>query len=242
MTPTDEQLINAYADGELTPDEEASVLERLQTDAAFARRVCELDQLKKQIGLAYATPPRRIRQHANRVRNHFGDYRSWAAACLILAVGAVAGWLAHTPSQSDRLVLLDPTGRGGAPAAAGSPDTRIVFHLNNPDQSVAGELLDEVERILLAYQVGKRPLRVEIVSHGQGLTLLRERLSLHKARVRDLARRFENLTFVACLNTMERLRTEHGVEVQLVPEAEVTRSGVSHVVRRQREGWSYIRV
>lgn len=117
-----------------------------------------------------------------------------------------------------------------------------MFHLNSSDQSAAGELLDEVERMLLIYRADERPLRVEIVSHGVGLALLRERLSLYKARVRELAGTFENLTFVVCLNTMERLRVEHGIEVQLVPEAELTRSGVSHVVRRQREGWSYISV
>ena len=36
--------------------------------------------------------------------------------------------------------------------------------------------------------------------------------------------------------------TEQGIEVTRVPEAEVTRSGVSREVRLQREGWAYIRV
>jgi len=35
---------------------------------------------------------------------------------------------------------------------------------------------------------------------------------------------------------------ERGIEVKLIPDAEVIDSGVSHVVKRQREGWSYIRV
>lgn len=239
MTSSDEQLINAYVDGELKPDEQAKVLERLQNDPMFARRVCELEKLKKQIALAYAAPPQHHRYREHRAGH---SHRSWAAALLMLAIGGIAGWIAHAPPPTDRLVVLDPSGRGQAPATADSPETRIVFHLNNPDQSAAGELLDEVERMLLAYQMDKRSLRVEIVSHGEGLALLRERLSMHKPQVRDLARRFENLTFVACLNTMERLRVENGIEVKLVPEAEITRSGVSHVVRRQREGWSYIRV
>ncbi len=96
--------------------------------------------------------------------------------------------------------------------------------------------------MLLAYRSEGQPLRVEVVSHSDGLGLLRERLTQHKARIRQLARRFSNLTFVACQNTIDRLRVEQGIEVRLIPDAEVIDSGVSHVVNRQREGWSYIRV
>lgn len=144
--------------------------------------------------------------------------------------------------ERECLVVLDGDGRGQAPATAAGDALRLVFHLTAPEQTVAGDLLDEVERLLVSYRAEGRPLRVEVVSHGDGLALLRDRLSAHKARIRALARRFDNLTFVACLNTIERMRTEHGIEVVLVPEAEVTRSGVSRVVRRQREGWAYIRV
>ena len=138
--------------------------------------------------------------------------------------------------------MLDAQGRGQAPATADSEETRIVFHLTNSDQQLAGELLDEVERMLVSYQADRRPLRVEVVSHSDGLTLLRDSLSQHKARIHNMAGRFGNLTFVACRNTIERLRVEHGIEVKLIPDAEVIDSGVSHVVKRQKQGWSYIRV
>jgi hypothetical protein len=164
-----------------------------------------------------------------------------------LALGIVSGWVlhAHAPdlgTQGERFVVLDPDGRGQAPAVAGEGDTRIVFHLTNPDQAVAGELLDEVEAMLSAYQTDGRPLRVEVVSHSEGLDLLRERLSQHKTRIHQLAGQFSNLTFVACQNTINRLKVERGIEVRLVPDAEIIDSGVSHVVKRQKEGWSYIRV
>jgi len=110
------------------------------------------------------------------------------------------------------------------------------------DPMVAGELLDEVETMLHAYQADDRPLRVEVVSHADGLELLRQSLTVHESRIHELAEAYDNLTFVACKNTIDRLRVNHGIEVQLVPDAEVTDSGVSHVVKRQQQGWSYIRV
>ena len=117
-----------------------------------------------------------------------------------------------------------------------------MVHLTNPDQAVAGELLDDVEHMLRAYQQDGQPLRVEIVSHGEGLDLLRSRLSEHRERISALSRTFANLTFVACKNTIDRVQVSQGIEVNMLPEAEVTESGVNHVVKRQKEGWTYIRV
>ena len=144
--------------------------------------------------------------------------------------------------ERNRFVVLDADGRGQTPATAANDETRIVFHLTNADPLVAAELLDEVEGMLAAYQADHRPLRVEVVSHSEGLDLLRESLSGHKERIHQLAVRFPNLAFVACKNTIDRLRVERGIEVKLIPDAEVIDSGVSHVVKRQKEGWSYIRV
>ena len=96
--------------------------------------------------------------------------------------------------------------------------------------------------MLAAYRADGRALRVEVVSHSEGLGLLRDRLSQHKERIHDLAGQFSNLTFVACQNTINRLKVERGIEVKLITDAEVMDSGVNHVVRRQKQGWSYIRV
>ena len=239
MSTDQDLLLQAYVDGELDAEQQAELLEALDRDPALARRACELENLKRQVRLAYADIPGAASRAPARGRS---PLVAAAAGLVLVLLGGLAGWSLHPAQPPDRLVMLDAGGRGQAPAVAENRETRIVFHLKSPDQAAAGELLDEVERMLVAYESDHRPLRVEIVSHGEGLALLRERLSQHRARVRRLAQRFGNLTFVACLNTMERLRVEQGIEVRLVPEAEVTRSGVSHVVKRQREGWSYIRV
>jgi intracellular sulfur oxidation DsrE/DsrF family protein len=239
MTTDDELHLNAYVDGELSADQQTELLEAMRRDRQLAQRACALANLKKQVRLAYTDLPQRAAPGRTRTGSRWA---SLAAGVLLLALGGLSGWLVHAVTQPERFVVLDPTGRGQAPATAEVDETRIVFHLNDPSQAKAGDLLDEVEHLLQAFEADGRPLRVEIVGHGDGLGLLRERLSAHKVRVRELARRYENLTFVACLNTMERLRVEQGIEVKLLPEAEVTRSGVSHLVKRRRDGWAYIRV
>lgn len=240
MKRIDELEKNAFVDGELSPDQQAELLEALRDDPTLAREICGLQNIKARIKLAYEQPPQPV---AAAARRGYDGWRSLAAGLALLGLGMLGGWLLHPqPAAQDRFVMLDADGRGQAPAQADSRETRIVFHLTNPDQTTAGELLDDVEDMLAAYRADSTPLRVEIVSHGEGLGLLRASLSQHRRRISSLAGEYSNLTFVACQNTMTRLQVEKGIEVRLLPEAEVTDSGVSHVVRRQREGWTYIRV
>ena len=234
LTP---QELHALVDGELPPDQQAAALEALRQDPKLAREVCELRQLKAQVQAAYPLPqkPRAERP------SHVSRWAVAASVLLAMLVSGISGWQLNQAATAERLVVLDSDGRGQAPAVANNEETRIVVHVTSADMAAAKDILDEVEGLLVAYEQDGRPLRVEVVSNGKGLALLREGLSAHKARIRTLSHRFENLTFVACLNTIERLRVEKGIEVRLVPEAEVTRSGVARVVKRRREGWAYIK-
>ena len=232
--------LHAYVDGELSPEQQAEMLAEMQRDPELARQVCEIQNLKSRLKLAYDTPPGMPRDKPTKNRPYI---QSIAAGFLLLAIGLSGGWLLHDqlPTTS-RIVLLDPEGLGQAPATAESPETRIVFHLTQADPQVSGELLEEIEQMMSTFREQGRPLRVEIVSHSKGLSLVRQRLSQHKNRIAKMARSYPNLTFVACSNTIQRLKVERGIEVQLVPQAKLTPSGVTHVVKRQKQGWSYIRV
>lgn len=240
MSSNDDLELSAYIDGELTDDERVEMLAAMRANPDLAREACELNNLKNQLQLAYANPPGLDKQHS---RGRRGPWTAIAASVVMLSAGLVGGMmLGNNTATQERFVILDAEGRGEAPASADSPETRIVVHLTNPDQAVAGELLDDVEQMLKAYERDGQPLRVEIVSHGEGLDFLRSRLSEHRARIHALADHFHNLTFVACKNTIDRVEVSQGIEVNIVPEAEITQSGVEHVVTRQKQGWSYIRV
>lgn len=236
----DNSTLHAYVDGELSEAERAELLEAITQDAELAREACALGNLKQQVQLAYTNPPGSTPCTLTPGKT---PWRAIAASVLMLAVGLLGGWLLSDKyAATQRFVVLDAGGRGQAPATADSQETRIVFHLTNADQTLAGELLDDVEHILRAYQHDGKPLRVEIVSNDGGLSLLRARLSQHKQRISRLASLYGNLTFVACKNTIERMQVSEGIEIRILPEVEIINSGVNHVVKRQREGWAYIRV
>lgn len=237
MTDIKPHELHALVDGELPPEQQAEMLDALRQDPALAREACELRALKAHIQAAYPLESAPEPSQPSRAS------RGIAAAAIALAmiISGISGWQLRNTTAPERLVVIDSEGRAQAPATAESEETRIVVHVTGDDMNHASDLLDEVEGLLSAYQADGKPLRVEVISHGKGLALLREGLSTQKDRIRDLSRNFENLTFVACMNTMERLRVEKGIEVQLVPEAEVTRAGIARVVKRRREGWTYIK-
>ena len=237
-----EEMLNALVDGEFPPEERAERMARVKADDALAREACELRALKEMVRDAYAEPPEPARRPS---RATGASWPALAAAVLLGLLGGWFGWQWNGDSTvgGERFVVVDAEGRDpGGPVAAGSEETRIVFHITDPGETASTELLDEVEGALGHYREVGRPVRVEVVAHGEGLGLLRARLSSDPARIARLAARYPMLTFVACRNTIERLRVERGVEVVLLPEARLTDSGVAHLVRRQREGWVYIQV
>jgi intracellular sulfur oxidation DsrE/DsrF family protein len=248
MTPTGEaggeMELNSFVDGELALAERGTLLARAAQDPTLGEQICRLRGLKDQVRLAYEQPPLPVRRRRPRQRTPFclTSTVASALAAVALLIGLVTGWTLHHSDPAARFVLLDSAGRGAAPAAADSGEMRIVVHVVNADQAVAGEVLDEVESLLQAYERDGRPLRVEVVANGEGLGLLRAGFSRYEARIHTLAGRYPNLAFVACKNTIDRLRAFDGIEVRLVPDVEVTDSGVSRVVQRQREGWAYIQV
>lgn len=228
------ELLNALADGELTGAEREGLLARLGGDPEARARLCAIREAKARVAEAY--PP--LPEAAPRPRRRPAWPLAAAAVLLAAALAAVLG-----PGAPDRrMVLLDPLGVGERPAAVSDATLRIVFHVVDPSHTKAGELLEEVEGLLARHRDAGLPLRVEVVAHGEGLALLRAGLSRHRERIAALAGAYPNLTFVACHNTVTRLQVEEGIAVTLIPEAEVTRSGVAHVVRRQQEGWAYIQV
>ncbi|MGB0721984.1 MAG: hypothetical protein ACPGU7_06260 [Gammaproteobacteria bacterium] len=242
--PIDDLDLHSVIDGEADADTVAEVFSHMHEDAELAARGCELAHTKDLVRLAYATvEPPRAKPRATR--------RRWWAAAAVVVVGlatvvagaVLRGWHANPVNRSsaeDRVVVLDPDGSGRELADPSRQETRIVFQLANPTTAKADEVLNEIEGVLDLYSREHRQVRIEVVAHGDGLSHFRTRLSRHADRILSMARKYPNLTFVACRNTIERVNREQGFAASILPGVEIIESGVNHVARRQAEGWAYI--
>lgn len=230
-----EEFLNAFVDDQLTPDEKSRVYPAISGDEALNRQVCELRKLRDLVQLAYKdVEPATAAQHVPRRRMGLG-----IAAAIALAVSGVAGWVLHG--------TVDNTERGGfvgaqlrVPAAAPGEPVKIVVHLSEDEPQHVRQVLDDVEGLLKLYRSTRQQARIEVVMNGDGLALVRTDTSMAADRVRRMQSDYDNLSFVACQNAIDRLKKDKGIIAQLLPGVVVTDSGMAQLMRRQHQGWAYI--
>jgi hypothetical protein len=83
--------------------------------------------------------------------------------------------------------------------------------------------------------LGKANVQVEIVAYGPGLAMLKAEspVSARLAEALD-----GNVGLLACVNTMENTKT---TKSDMYGGIGYVQAGVTHIMKRQKEGWAYIR-
>ncbi len=235
---SDEQL-QAFVDDELGISERTEITEAISKDDALACRVCELMQLKDSVRLAYSEPP----QPANTMERWNASHKAMfsvkaVAAVMLLAVGTLIGGLLQP--QLNPSASIAPAGLAQI-APVGDEYKRVVFHISTADPGRLERALDDAEELLASYKDSPEKVQLEVVANAQGLTLLREDASPYAERIQRMAMLYDNLSFLACSRTIEKLKLK-GIDVHLVPDAEVIPAALEKIVDRLHEGWVYIRV
>jgi intracellular sulfur oxidation DsrE/DsrF family protein len=126
--------------------------------------------------------------------------------------------------------------------SSGNAQTKVLVHLARDDDAQLSQALDDIEGLLKHYRATHQTARVEVVVNGGGLKLVRTDTSAFAARIQRLQRDYDNLTFAACQNTIDRLAREQGINVRLLPGVITIDSGMAEIMRRQHQGWTYLQV
>lgn len=127
---------------------------------------------------------------------------------------------------------------GGVLAVGAGPGStakhRVVFQVTSEGDEQWDAVLGNVENMREA--LGAANTEVAVIGHSKGLGMLLAAGNKHAERMRKLAD--EGVAFIACENTM---RKKDVTRDQLLPFATTVDSGVAEVVRRQEQGWSYLK-
>ncbi|MBD3786883.1 MAG: DsrE family protein [Sphingomonadales bacterium] len=118
---------------------------------------------------------------------------------------------------------------------------RVAIHVDEDTVSVMNMALNNAANIEKHYADKGEEVVVEIVTYGPGLNMLREDVSPVKDRIAEMALQYENLTFSACLNTVEAVRQKTQKDVPLIEEASVVPSGAVRLMELQQQGYAYLR-
>ena len=131
-------------------------------------------------------------------------------------------------------VALAAAGVVGANAAAATPGTyKVVFQVSDADPGKWQMTLNNVRNAQT--ELGQDKVQVEIVAYGPGIGMLKADSEV-ATRLVEAAQ--TGAAVLACENSMRGFklaRTQMAGPVAYVP------SGVAHLIRRQTEGYAYIR-
>ena len=132
------------------------------------------------------------------------------------------------------LLSVSVAGLSGAAETSQGPH-RVVMHLNSGDEKVQRGALNNIRH--LYQEVGREHLRVELVVHGAGLTLLTKKDSTLAPELAQLKTAYE-AEFTACSNTM---KAQGLTRADLLDQVGRTVPAMVRLMELQEEGWAYIK-
>jgi intracellular sulfur oxidation DsrE/DsrF family protein len=124
---------------------------------------------------------------------------------------------------------------------AKSGEHHLILQLNTNDPAAMNLVLNNASNVAQYYKEAGEKVKIEVVTFGPGLHMLREDTSPVKARIETMALSTPEISYKACGNTQENMRKAESKDIPIVPQAQVVKSGVVHVMQREEQGWTYVK-
>lgn len=235
------EMINAYADGELQGSDRAEFESKLQDDPAAQQALQEVLAIKQQLAQAYRGATAPTQSPSRRMNYRLAGY----AALLLLAFSG--GWLgSNQVHQTDLQQLTEarsmPSNTDMLQVSSVQPAAgKYILHIDSKDQLKFKTALDKAESLVAMYQAAAHPYEIEVIANAGGLDMLREGETPYADRIRQLSQRYPNIKFIACSNAIERLQ-EKGIEANLIASVHQGSTALDQVVKRMNQGWTYMKI
>jgi len=110
---------------------------------------------------------------------------------------------------------------------------RVIFQVSDNDPAKWNLALNNAKNVQA--DLGKENVQIEIVAYGPGLGMLK---ADSKVGDRLAAALDDSVGLIACENTMQNTKV---TREQMYDGIAYVQAGVTHIMKRQQEGWAYIR-
>ena len=110
---------------------------------------------------------------------------------------------------------------------------RVIFQVSDNDKAKWDLALNNARNVQA--DLGKDNVQIEIVAYGPGLGMLKAESAVAPRLAGALD---DSVGLVACENTMKNTKV---TRADMYPGIGYVMAGVTHIMKRQQEGWSYIR-
>jgi hypothetical protein len=127
------------------------------------------------------------------------------------------------------------------PTATKKKEHRLILQVNTNDPAAMNLALNNATNVAQYYKDAGEKVKIEVVTFGPGLHMLRDDTSPVKSRIEEMALSTPEVTFKACGNTQEKMQKAESKDIPIVRQAEVVKSGVVRVMELQEKGWTYVK-
>jgi intracellular sulfur oxidation DsrE/DsrF family protein len=127
------------------------------------------------------------------------------------------------------------------PPAAAPKEHHLVLQVNSNDAAAMNLALNNATNVAQYYEKVGEPVKIEVVAFGPGLHMLRDDTSPVKARIETMALSTPEVSFKACGVTEENMRKTENKDIPIIPQAQVVKSGVVHIMELEEQGWTYVK-
>lgn len=111
---------------------------------------------------------------------------------------------------------------------------RIVMQLSSNDTLVWKGLMNNLKHLKAGWGDS---VVIEVVAHGPGLDFLTKEKTTQQEKIKHFKQM--GVMFIACENSMMERKIP---KESILNEADFVKMGIGEIVRKQEEGWSYIKV
>lgn len=108
----------------------------------------------------------------------------------------------------------------------------VVWDLSSTDTSEQAAVFRQINNALAQVP----DMQIEVVFHGQAVYAMMKDSTQFASRIK--AAKEKGVTMAVCNNSLKRLKIDPS---QIAPEGIVVPSAVVEIIRKQSEGWSYLK-
>ena len=145
------------------------------------------------------------------------------------------------PSRTAQMRHRAALARVVEPSTDKSKDHRLILQVNTNDPAAMNLALNNAMNVTEYYKELGEDVKIELVAYGPGLNMLRDDTSPVKARIETMALSTPEISYKACGNTRENMHKAENKDIPIIPQAQVVKSGVVHIIQRQEQGWTYVK-
>ena len=128
-----------------------------------------------------------------------------------------------------------------APALASDKPHRLALQISDGDEHKMNAVLNVAANVSRYYSDKGEEVEIRIVAFNAGLDMLLADRSPVLTRLKSFKQGMPNVTFDACMNTLDSLTRKEGKEPPLVENANRVPAGVVTLIELGEKGWTIVR-